>query len=109
MEDNPQDRRRLFVERALERAFGINNRQVYDYLVLALAGGHEIRTTSLPIRDARELLYAAHAVEVGTSNAVAAGFRFEVQETGNRTKNEYFDASDEFVIRVVEDLIGSAA
>jgi hypothetical protein len=109
VDDNPADRRRLFVERALERAFGINNRQVYDYLVLALAGGHEIRTTSLPIRDARELLYAAHAVEVGAANAGSAGYRFEVQETGHRTHNEYFTASDEFVIRVVEDRNGRAA
>jgi hypothetical protein len=101
-EDDPQARRRLFVERALERAFGMNNRQIYEYLVNALAGGHEIRTTSLPIRDARELLYAAHVIEVGASNSAHPGFRFEVQETGNRTHNDYFAATDEFVIRVVE-------
>jgi hypothetical protein len=97
-----QTRRRLFVERALERAFGMNNRQIYEYLVIALAGGHEIRTTALPIRDARELLYAAHVIEVGASNGAHAGFRFEVQETGNRTRNEYFAAVDEFVIRVID-------
>jgi predicted CopG family antitoxin len=102
VEDDPDTRRRLFVERALERAFSINNRQLYDYVVNALAGGHEIRTTSLPVRDARELLCAAHVVEVGASNAATSGFRFEVQETGNRTRNEYFEAADEFVIRVVE-------
>lgn len=101
-QDDPQARRRLFVERALERAFGMNNRQIYEYLVNALAGGHEIRTTSLPIRDARELLYAAHVIEVGASNGAHPGFRFEVQETGNRTHNEYFAATDEFVIRVIE-------
>jgi hypothetical protein len=101
-EDDPQARRRLFVERALERAFGMNNRQIYEYLVNALAGGHEIRTTALPIRDARELLYAAHVIEVGASNNPHPGFRFEVLETGNRTHNDYFAATDEFVIRVVE-------
>jgi len=100
--DDPQARRRLFVERALERAFGMNNRQIYEYLVNALAGGHEIRTTSLPIRDARELLYAAHVIEVGASTGAQPGFRFDVQETGHRTHNEFFAASDEFVIRVVE-------
>lgn len=102
--DDPQVRRRLFVERALERAFSINNRQLYDYLVAALAGGHEIRTTALPIRDARELLYAAHVVEVGAANAASDhGLRFEVRETGNRTHNEFYQATDEFIIRVVDD------
>lgn len=101
VQDDPQARRRLFVEQALERAFAINNRQLYDYLVNALAGGHEIRTTTLPIRDARELLYAAHVVEMGAGSG-DYGMRFEVRETGQRTPNEYFVASDEFVIRVVD-------
>ena len=38
--DDPEARRRLFVQQALERAFAINNRHLYDYLVGALAGGH---------------------------------------------------------------------
>lgn len=101
-EDDAQARRRLFVEQALERAFAINNRQIYDYLVDALAGGHEIRTTSLPIRDVRELLYAAHVIEAGAASSAAAGYRFEVQETGQRIRSEFFDATDEFIIRVVE-------
>jgi hypothetical protein len=100
-QDDPQARRRLFVEQALERAFAINNRQLYDYLVKALAGGHEIRTTTLPIRDAHELLHAAHVVEMGAGSS-DYGMRFEVRETGQRTPNEYFVASDEFVIRVVD-------
>ena len=102
--DDPQSRRRLFVEQALERAFATNNRQLYDYLVGALAGGHEIRTTTLPIRDARELLYAAHALEVGAAGWEDMGLRFEVCETGHRVNNEYFAAMDEFVVRLVEEL-----
>jgi hypothetical protein len=100
--DDPQTRRRLFVEQALERAFAINNRQLYDYLVTALAGGHEIRTASLPMRDARELLYAAHVIEVGAAGWGSAGYRFEVHDTGRRLRNDYYEAMDEFVIRVVE-------
>jgi hypothetical protein len=100
--DDPATRRRLFVEQALERAFAINNRQLYDYLVAALAGGHEIRTTSLPVRDARELLYAAHALDVGAADWKNSGLRFEVRETGRRVKTEYFLESDEFAIRVAE-------
>ena len=101
MPDNPEARRRLFVEQALERAFAVNNKQLYDYVVAALAGGHELRTASLPIEDARQLLYSAHVIELGSANAANFGYRFEVRETGRRTRNDYFDGMDEFVIRVV--------
>ncbi len=100
--DDIPARRRLFVEQALERAFAVNNRQLYDYLVGALAGGHEIRTTSLPIRDARELLYCAHVLDVGAAGWGNLGLRFEVSDTGRRVKNDFFDAMDEFVVRLVE-------
>jgi hypothetical protein len=101
--DDPAARRRLFVEQALERAFAMNNRQLYDYLVATLAGGHEIRTTSLPIRDARELLYAAHALEVGAAGWEGMGLRFEVFETGRRATTEFYVGADEFVVRLVEE------
>jgi hypothetical protein len=100
--DEPAARRRLFVEQALERAFAKNNRQLYDYVVATLAGGHEIRTTTLPIRDARELLYAAHALEVGAAGWEDMGLRFEVRGTGRRVNTEFFSAMDEFVVRIVE-------
>ena len=100
--DDPAARRRLFVEQALERAFSMNNRQLYDYLVVTLAGGHEVRTTSLPIRDARELLYAAHALEVGAAGWEGMGLKFEVRETGRRATTEFFALTDEFVVRLVE-------
>jgi hypothetical protein len=101
--DDGEARRRLFVQQALERAFAINNRQLYDYLVAALAGGHEIRSSSLPIRDARELLNAAHLIEVGTAGwGRSLGLSFEVRETGHRVTNEFFAGMDEFVVRVRE-------
>jgi hypothetical protein len=100
--DDPQARRRLFVEQALERAFAVNNRQIYDYLVAALANGHEIRTGGLPMRDARELLYAAHSIEIGSASWSNYDFRFEVLATGQRIANDYFLAQDEFIVRVVE-------
>ncbi len=98
-QDDPQARRRLFIEQALERAFAVNNRELYGYLVDSLTGGHEVRTSTLPVRDARELLYAAHAIEVGASGWGAnAGYRFEVVETGQRLRTQYYDAMDEFII-----------
>ncbi len=99
--DDGQARRRLFIEQALERAFAVNNRQIYDYLVTALATGHEIRTGALPMRDARELLYAAHAIEIGSASWSNYEFRFEVLPTGRRIANDYFLAQDEFIVRVV--------
>lgn len=108
--DDPEARRRLFVEQALERAFAVNNRELYEYLVAALAGGHEVRTASLPVRDARELLYAAHAIEAGAAGWGAnAGYRFDVQETDRRVRNEYYEGMDEFVIRVVEERVENPA
>ncbi len=99
--DNPEERRKLFVQQALERAFTINNRELRDYLAAALAGGHAVRTGSLPVRDARDLLRAAHAIEVGT--AVTGGYRFRVEPTGQRIRTDYYEAMDEFVIELLED------
>jgi len=101
-QDDPEARRRLFVEQALERAFGINNRQLYDYVVTALAGGHEIRSSNLPLRDARELLYAAHAIEIGAAGWSQYGLRLDVRPTGVRSSNDYYAGFDEFAVRVVE-------
>jgi hypothetical protein len=101
-QDDPATRKRLFVEQALERAFAVNNREMYEYVCDALAGGYEVRTTTLPIRHARELLYAAHVIEVGAASPSPTGYRFEVIETGHRTSNEFFEATDEFSIRLVE-------
>lgn len=106
--DDREVRRRLFIEQALERAFATNSRELYDYLVAALAGGHEIRTSALPIRDARELLYAAHVIEVGAAGWDRLGFAFEVRETGLRVASEFFAATDEFVVRVIDSPAGVA-
>ncbi len=105
--DDREARRRLFIEQALERAFAFNNRELHGYLLNALAGGHEIRTSALPVRDARELLQAAHVIEVGAAGWERFGLAFEVQPTGRRVAGEYFTASDEFLVRVVESAGGA--
>lgn len=107
--DDAHTRRLLFIEQALERAFAVNNRQLYDYVVNALAGGHEIRTATLPVGSARELLYAAHVIEVGSAGWPDHGYRFEVQDTGLRLRNDYYEAMDEFIIRVVESGVAARA
>ena len=78
----------------------MNNCELRDYLVDALAGGHAVRTGSLPVRDARDLLRAAHAIEAGT--AVNGAYRFRVEPTGQRVCTDYYEAMDEFVIELLE-------
>jgi hypothetical protein len=99
--DDPQALRRLFVEQALERAFTLNNLELREYLVETLAGGRILRSTNLPVRDARDLLRAAHVIEAGT--ATQGGYRFRVSETGMRTSSDYYEAMDEFTIELIDD------
>ncbi len=100
-EDDPTARRRLFVEQALERAFALNNRELREYLVETLAGGRVVRTGNLPVRDARDLLRAAHAIEAGMAGS--GSYRFRVEPTGQVVRTDYYDASDEFVIELVDE------
>lgn len=102
-EDSAQERRKLFVQQALERAFSLNNSELREYLVEALAGGHAVRTTNLPVRDARDLLRAAHAIEVGTASS--GPYRFRVEPTGQRVRTDFYDAMDEFSIELFEDAL----
>ncbi len=98
--DDPAERRKLFVQQALERAFALNNRELRDYLVDTLAGGRSVRSGTLPVRDARDLLRAAHAIEAGT--AADGPYRFRVEPTGQRIATDFYEAMDEFVIELIE-------
>lgn len=98
--DSPEERRKLFVQQAMDRAFTLNNRELRDYLVEALAGGHAVRSGSLPVRDARDLMRAAHAIEVGTASD--GHYRFRVEPTGQRIRTDFYQAMDEFVIELLE-------
>lgn len=96
-----QERKKLFVQQALERAFSLNNSELREYLIEALSGGHAVRTTNLPVRDARDLLRAAHAIEVGT--ACDGPYRFRVEPTGQRVRTDFYEAMDEFSIELLEN------
>ncbi len=98
--DDPQSRRSLFVQQALERAFALNNRELREYLVQALTGGRTVRTGSLPVRHARDLLRAAHAIEVGTADG-QSGYVFRVEPTGQTVRNDCYEAMDEFIIELM--------
>ncbi len=98
---DPQALRRLFVAQALERAFTFSNQELREYLIETLAGGRSLRSTTLPVRDARNLLQAAHVIEVGTETG--SGYRFRVSETGERPGTDYFEEMDEFTIELIDN------
>lgn len=100
--DDPESRRDFYVQLAVERAFAINQKEIRAYLMKALKEGETILTTQLAVTDARELLYASHIIELGAAAPDADGRCIEVLPTGVRTRTEFFDAVDEFSIRLVE-------
>ncbi|NOZ54888.1 MAG: flagellar protein FliT [Gammaproteobacteria bacterium] len=95
-------RRALFVEQALQTAFIVNNNTLRAYIIEALAKGHRIHSQNLPVRNAKELLMSAHAIEVGAAGNVSSEFQFCIRPTGQTVQTEYFERLDEFTIEVVE-------
>ncbi|MGE0081324.1 MAG: Wadjet anti-phage system protein JetA family protein [Thiohalomonadaceae bacterium] len=103
--DDPDTRRQLFIQRAVEQAFSINNKALREYLAAALTANGSVSTAALPVNDARDLLYLAHAIEAGAEGA-GGEYRFKVtrvkeEEGGVRYRNDYFEG-DEFLIELVE-------
>ncbi len=103
--DDPDTRRQLFIQRAVEQAFSINNKALREYLAAALTANGSVSTAALPVNDARELLYLAHAIEAG-AEGTGGEYRFRVtrvkeDEGGVRYRNDYFEG-DEFLIELVE-------
>lgn len=96
-------RRELFIARALEGAFAFNNRELREQVLAALNKGHRIRSQDLPVRDARELLLSAHAIEVGSAGGLSSEYRFKVTPSGQRVSTEYFERCDEFTIELIEN------
>ncbi len=94
-------RRALFVEQALERAFAVNNRAMRDYVVEALSNGHRIYSQHLPVRNAKELLLSAHAIEIGAANG-SSEYYFRITPQAGDCATEYFTKTDHFMIELVE-------
>lgn len=96
---DPAARKQIFVQNALDQAFTFNSRGQRDYVAKALAEGGRVHSQNLPVREARELLMAAHAIEIGAHGG--SEYRFRVIPTNQRVKTDYFDATDEFTIELV--------
>ncbi len=95
-------RRDLFIQRAMEQAFTINNQELRDYIKTALHRGHRIHSHSLPVKTAKDLLLNAHAIEIGTAGQTSSEFRFRIEPTGQRVQTDYFEMTDEFTIELIE-------
>ncbi|HVK98402.1 MAG TPA: hypothetical protein VM553_01245, partial [Dongiaceae bacterium] len=96
-----QNRRDLLVQNLLDQAFVMHNEGLRDYVVQAMAGGRRISTADLPVRNARELLAMAHAIETASHQHFDSDYRFQVDYAGGQGSNAYFDNHDIFYIELV--------
>ncbi len=94
-------RKNLYIRQTIERAFALSNQDMAKYLVESLGKGHRIYSHQLPVNTARELLMRAHAIEVGSAGRQSSEYQFVVEPTGNRIKDNFFEA-DEFSISLVK-------
>ena len=99
---NSEHRRAMFVQRAVEQAFAINNQELREYIIRALNQGHRIHSQNLPIQTARDLLLNAHAIEIGSAGQVSSEYRFQVEPSGQQVRTDYFESTDEFSIELIE-------
>lgn len=94
--------RELFIAQALEKAFLVNNQDLKDYIIEALSKGHRISTQNLPMQNAKELLLAVHAIEIGSAGQKHSNFRFKVTPIGHKVHTDYFAQTDAFSIELQE-------
>ena len=99
---NPEHRRAMFVQRAVEQAFTVNNQELREYIIHALNQGHRIHTQNLPVQNAKDLLLNAHAIEIGAGGQNSSEYRFQVEPSGQKVRTDYFQATDEFTIELIE-------
>lgn len=97
---DPTSRRDMFLQQTLGQAFVINNQALRQYIHQVLRDNGEVRSQELPVNDAKELLMVAHAIEAGSAGDRSSEFRFEIQPTGEKVANDYFDSMDEFIIKL---------
>ncbi len=94
--------RELFINQALEKVFLFNNQELKDYIIEALSKGHQINTQNLPIQNAKELLLAVHAIEIGSAGQKHSDFHFKITPAGHKVHTDYFAQTDAFKIELQE-------
>jgi len=95
-------RKAIFIQQVLEKAFQVNSQDQMQYVATALQQGHRISSHHLPVNNARELLMAAHAIEIASAGNSTSEFAFNVRYNHQATTTEYYKQTDEFIIELVE-------
>ena len=96
-------RKSIFIQQIVDKAFQVNSQEQMHYILQALQQGHRINSKYLPVNNARELLMAAHAIEIASAAHESSEFVFNVQyiHQAEPHKTEYYEKSDEFYIELV--------
>lgn len=97
-----QSRKQLYLQQVLEKAFTVNNQQLTDYLIDALAKGKQIHLDELPINSAKDLIMRSHAIEAASAGGRSSEFQFNIEPTGKKTSDEYFIEADQFTLELVK-------
>ncbi len=100
-EDDRDARRNLFLDRALEQAFTVNQAQLRAFVKQALSQDGRIHSQNLPVNNAHDLLMGAHVIEIASASGLCSEYTFRVEPTGQQASNPFFLQSDEFVIELV--------
>lgn len=94
-------RKQFYLQQVLENAFSVNNQQMSEYLIDAIAAGHKIASHQLPVSNAKQLIMRSHMIEAGSAGRQSSEFGFKVEPTDRRVSDEYFSDSDEFTLELV--------
>ena len=97
-----QSRRQFYLQQVLEKAFTVNNQQLTDYLIDALAKGQQLCLDELPISSARDLIMRSHAIEAASAGGRSSEYQFNIEPTGEKVSDEYFLEADRFTIELVK-------
>ncbi len=97
-----ESRKTIFIEQVLQKAFQVNSQDQILYVVEALKKGHRIHSQHLPVNNARDLLMAAHAIEIASAGNGSTEFAFQLRFNQQTISNEYYHQSDEFIIELLE-------
>ncbi|VAW69626.1 FIG149030: hypothetical protein [hydrothermal vent metagenome] len=99
---NHDARKNIYIQQVMEKAFQVNNQEQVKFIVDALQKGHRIHSHHLPVNNARELLMAAHAIEIASAGNDSSEFAFRVYYNQQTTSTEYYTQTDEFIIELIE-------
>ncbi|MBC6906156.1 flagellar protein FliT [Saccharophagus sp. K07] len=100
---DPEAQKEMMIQALLDQAFVLNNQTLTDYIRRVLADGSRVSSRDLPIKDARELLAAAHIIELGAINNLSSDYEFHVTFSNKEPfSNRYFSQADDFVIELRE-------